>query len=1061
MKPNKYLIKPAIAALCAVILGAGAAGRASAQSFGIHFLGNTTDDVTNAAGVVAITNWNNIASTYTTGTILGSDGVTTATFTTSGGIPGDGGWQSGVNSDGGNGSLMNGYLDLGSNTTPPQSETNVISGLTAAHYDVYIYMYGDTSHPGNGGDLLPNYAINGTEYFAPELGNGTTTYDSTSATIGGPNPDGSFPGFVQATAYTANFSTPPATAAFGNYFRIPFVTPVAGAITVAGEVDTGSWRSPFNGIELVPVTGSAPVSSVPVESPADGAVAPGGTVTLSATVTGSTPITYQWQTDGGSGNAPTNIPGANSTNLVVITTGWNPGTYVYDLVSSNMFGTNVTAPAQVLVVAAYAALPAISVQFVGSGSTLVPSQVAGFVSEEFWNLDNTANGVTYSNVVDGTGTPTDATVTVNFGNGHYHTGDSTTTPDDVLMSGGFWSGDGYTVNVTGVPYSTYDVYVYMLNDNNPNRRYELNLGSQTNWGAVFNGNAYSAPPFTVDTENSELPNGSQMQADLVEFTNVSGSSFTLNGQTPDGNVAMMGIQIYAAFSGPAVAGVISVSPVGSLYTGEPVVLTEYTVSGALPLTYQWQTDGGSGNTPTNIPGATGANLTVNTAAFAAGTYQYQVVVSNGSGSSTSPVQTFTITTSAPVLATDIAASPSPEVYVGEPTSLSASFAGSEPITYQWFLNTGSGPVAIPGATSNILTLSNPQLANAGTYNVTANNSLGGPVSSSTAALTVSPLPTPAPASYAYGAAVLADSPLAYWPLNDTNDPSTGTAPAYDASGHGYYGIYGLYAENGFQGTIVGPEAPQFPGFPSTNGALGCLVGNPDSYVTASAGTLAASNLTYVAWIYPTGPVQASAGILMDRGGPGTGVGFGNSNNVSGMAELGYTWDTNSSATWGWNSLLFPTANQWNFVAMVLTPSGTTLYLIGPTGVVQSTNNVLSQDAEQFGVDWTIGTDTQTGNNGTRTFPGNISSVSVFTTALSSNQIVTLADVGFGITPPPPSVTLKITPSTSPRGSVTLSWSQGTLLQATNVTGPWTTNASTSPYTTAATNAQMFFKVSGQ
>ena len=34
--------------------------------------------------------------------------------------------------------------------------------------------------------------------------------------------------------------------------------------------------------------------------------------------------------------------------------------------------------------------------------------------------------------------------------------------------------------------------------------------------------------------------------------------------------------------------------------------------GALPFTYQWQTDGGSGNEPTNIPGATGSILTVNT-----------------------------------------------------------------------------------------------------------------------------------------------------------------------------------------------------------------------------------------------------------------------------------------------------------------------------------------------------------------------------------------------------------------------------------------------------------------
>ena len=34
---------------------------------------------------------------------------------------------------------------------------------------------------------------------------------------------------------------------------------------------------------------------------------------------------------------------------------------------------------------------------------------------------------------------------------------------------------------------------------------------------------------------------------------------------------------------------------------------------------------------------------------------------------------------------------------------------------------------------------------------------------------------------------------------------------------------------------------------------------------------------------------------------------------------------------------------------------------------------------------------------------------------------------------------------------------GTLLQATNVNGPWTTNAAASPYAFPSTGGQMFFK----
>jgi hypothetical protein len=38
------------------------------------------------------------------------------------------------------------------------------------------------------------------------------------------------------------------------------------------------------------------------------------------------------------------------------------------------------------------------------------------------------------------------------------------------------------------------------------------------------------------------------------------------------------------------------------------------------------------------------------------------------------------------------------------------------------------------------------------------------------------------------------------------------------------------------------------------------------------------------------------------------------------------------------------------------------------------------------------------------------------------------------------------------------WSQGTLLQSTNIIGPWSTNTASSPYTVVPTNAQMYFRV---
>jgi hypothetical protein len=80
-------------------------------------------------------------------------------------------------------------------------------------------------------------------------------------------------------------------------------------------------------------------------------------------------------------------------------------------------------------------------------------------------------------------------------------------------------------------------------------------------------------------------------------------------------------------------------------------------------------------------------------------------------------------------------------------------------------------------------------------------------------------------------------------------------------------------------------------------------------------------------------------------------------------------------------------------------------------------------------------------------------VSVYLAALSSSQLTALYNAGLKIGQ---TVTLYITPSGP--GSETLNWSQGTLLQSTNVAGPWRTNTAASPYAVETTNSMMFYKV---
>jgi hypothetical protein len=381
-------------------------------------------------------------------------------------------------------------------------------------------------------------------------------------------------------------------------------------------------------------------------------------------------------------------------------------------------------------------------------------------------------------------------------------------------------------------------------------------------------------------------------------------------------------------------------------------------------------------------------------------------------------------------------------YAGNTAKFTASgINGSSPITYQWLFNGANlnNSSTISGAQTPTLTISNTSPANTGNYQLIVSNFVGATLSSN-ATLTVI---TPVPGSYE--AAVLGNNPYVFWKLNETNDPSVGGVVADDFI-RGLNGVYQTSAQNGFNGIL----GPQFSGFPANDTALGTFANTANSFVSASAGTLIASNLTVTMWINPSGPVENWAGLLMDRGGVGEGFGFGGLTDSTGMSELGYTWNQNSS--WSWDSSLFPTANQWSFVAVVIQPSQATIYLINSNGV-QSAVNAVAEDTEQIGIAWHIGDDAQ-GSGGARTFPGSIADVTVYLSALSNSQITSLYNAAVQATTTPVDISIV----SAGHGSATLSWPQGTLLQSTNIAGPWITNSATSPYTVPETNSIMFFKV---
>jgi beta-xylosidase len=229
------------------VFACGSIGIVRAESFGIKFLGNSTNDlVSGSAGLVPISGWTNIdISTFTNGTILSSDGSVSATLTRSGpGMTYE--WHSGSTGDGGNGSLLDGYNDCMVN----QPAVNVISNLIAPSYTVYLYTAGDNVHPANNTDYLPNYIVNGTIYYTATL-----------------KASGAFSGFVKGGIATTNTTAYPPGLTYGNYIEIDNVVPVNGVITIFASSDNFTWRSPFDAIEIVAITSTNQLHGTTIGTP--------------------------------------------------------------------------------------------------------------------------------------------------------------------------------------------------------------------------------------------------------------------------------------------------------------------------------------------------------------------------------------------------------------------------------------------------------------------------------------------------------------------------------------------------------------------------------------------------------------------------------------------------------------------------------------------------------------------------------------------------------------------------------------------------------------------------
>ncbi|MHC4418383.1 MAG: LamG domain-containing protein [Planctomycetota bacterium] len=166
----------------------------------------------------------------------------------------------------------------------------------------------------------------------------------------------------------------------------------------------------------------------------------------------------------------------------------------------------------------------------------------------------------------------------------------------------------------------------------------------------------------------------------------------------------------------------------------------------------------------------------------------------------------------------------------------------------------------------------------------------------------------------------------------------------------------------------------------------------DDDVSVGPLNLNSNTVTISAWIRRNGRQDVYAGIVYSRDGDtiaGIGSGSTGEPDWQGNHELFYTWN-DTEDTWAWHSGLIIPDKQWVFVALVLEPTGATLYL-GKDGKLTSATNSVNHAIEEFNGATRIGHDKKP-DFPPRFFKGLIDDVRVYDRALSSAEIAKLAEL---------------------------------------------------------------------
>jgi len=163
---------------------------------------------------------------------------------------------------------------------------------------------------------------------------------------------------------------------------------------------------------------------------------------------------------------------------------------------------------------------------------LAPADVTGVVSQGNWNNAHQAD-VSLPNLVDSQGNPTGASLTT-WNHSPVATAVPTGTPTgNLLHEGDAYFGNG-SIQVSNIPYATYDVYAYIAGGLNGSGLFIANSASITDNNGTQG--ALSPLPTFIPPVGNDYGN-------YIYFPSLSGPTLSLTG------IAITGTQSYVVFDG--------------------------------------------------------------------------------------------------------------------------------------------------------------------------------------------------------------------------------------------------------------------------------------------------------------------------------------------------------------------------------------------------------------------------------------------------------------------------------------------------------------------------------